>query len=177
MKGRLCRKLTAKGKEYCKSGHQLELPFGKKLLKHSKEGITRFRVEKLFRVGLVGKNGEMYAKASTDFIGVAIIGNLETLVAIECKARVTPGTHQREREHAELLSRGGQGHYASTSNSSTLQLYTVIEALSGDYHKYVNSSHEAAQLVHTAYVYGLNYVLLLVGNSSGNIIRGKLAKY
>ncbi len=75
------------------------------LLFCSTEGITRYKVEKLYRVGLVGKSGEMYAKASTDFIGVAIIDNIETLVAIECKARVTPGTHQREREHAELLVR------------------------------------------------------------------------
>ncbi len=153
VEGSFMPKLTAKGKEYCKSGHQLELPFGKKLLKHSKEGITRFRVEKLYLVGLVGKSGEMYAKASANFIGIAIIDNVETLVAIECKARLTPAMHQREREHAELLSRG-QGHYTSTS-SSTLELYTIIEASSGDFHKYVNLSHEAVQLMHTAYVYGL----------------------
>lgn len=88
-------KLTAKGKEYCKSGHQLEGPFGKKLLQHSIEGKTKFKVESLYRVGLVCKTGEVYAKASTDFVAVANIDDVETLVAIECKARVTPGTHQR----------------------------------------------------------------------------------
>lgn len=164
-------KLTARGKEYCKAGHQLELPYGNKLLQHSKEGITKFKVENLFRVGLVGKHGELYAKASTDFIGVGVIDGVETLFAVECKARLAPGTHQHEREHAELLSRGKQ--FSSSSSTVGRELYTIIEASSGDYHKYITSTHEAVQLMHTAYVYSFKYVLLLVGDSFGNIIRGK----
>ena len=168
-------KLTAKGKEYCKLGLQLEGPFGKKLLQHSSDGITKFKVEGLYRVGLVGRGDEMYAKASTDFVAIAIVEGVETLVAIECKARVTPGTHQREREHGDLLFRRQENdhHRSTTGSSSTSDLYTVIEASSNDFHKYVNSSHEAVQLMHTAYVYSFEYVLLLVGDSSGSIIRGK----
>jgi hypothetical protein len=78
-------RLSAKGKEYCKTGHQLEIPLGKKLLKHSKENITIFQVEKLYRVGLVGKSDEMYAKASADFIGVACMEGVHALFAVECK--------------------------------------------------------------------------------------------
>jgi hypothetical protein len=50
----------AKGKEYCKMGHDLEVPFAQKLLQHSKEGLTKFEVEDIYRVGLVGKRGSMH---------------------------------------------------------------------------------------------------------------------
>jgi hypothetical protein len=162
-------RLTAKGKEYCKSGLKLELPFGRKLLQHSQEGISKFRVERLYCVGLVGRNDAPFAKASADFLGLAIIEGEETLFAVECKARVTPGTNQREREHAERLSR----HHQRTYASNAAELYTIIEVTSGDFHKYVDSAHEAIQLMHTAFVYGFEYALLLIGDSSGNIIPGK----
>ena len=161
-------RLSAKGKEYCKTGHQLEIPLGKKLLKHSKENITIFKVEKLYRVGLVGKSDEMYAKASADFIGVACMEGVHALFAVECKGRVTPGTAQREYEHAEFLSRE-----RDSDNSRDTELYTIVEASSSDFHKYVHSTHESVQVMHTAYVYGFEYVLLLIGDSFGNVIRGK----
>jgi hypothetical protein len=66
-------KLTAKGREYCKMGHTLELPFAWKLLQHSKEGLTKFQVEDIFHVGLVGKRGRPYAKESCDLITVISI--------------------------------------------------------------------------------------------------------
>jgi hypothetical protein len=98
-------------------------------------------------------------------------------VGIECKARVTLGTHQRERAHTELLSRF-QGMSLSPSNTGTAvggapELYTIISALSTDFCAYIDSSHEAVQLLHQAYVCGFKYVLLLVGDRTGNIIRGK----
>jgi hypothetical protein len=98
-------KLTAKGKEYSKMGHNLEVPFAKRLLKHSRMGLTKIKVEEIYRVGSVGKEGEAYAKASCDFIAVATVENEKVLVGVECKARVTPGTHQKERRHADFLSR------------------------------------------------------------------------
>ena len=60
-----------------------------------------------------------------------------------------------------------------TFPSSILELYIVIEALSGDYHKYLDSTHEVVQVLHTAYVYSFEDVLLSVGDSSGNTIRGE----
>jgi hypothetical protein len=98
-------KLTAKGKEYCKMGQNLELPFAQKLLQQSKEGLTLFQIENVYRVGLVEKN-----------------------------------------------------------------------EMSKDFHTYIGSSHEAVQLLHQAYVYSFQYVLLLVGDASGNIIRGACTK-
>jgi hypothetical protein len=174
-------KLTAKGKEYCKMGHNLELPFAQKLLQHSKEGLTIFQVEDIYRVGLVGKKDEMYAKASCDFVAGIVIAGEKQLVGVECKARVTPRIHQREREHAVFLSRfmnlctSSTTSYSSSATSSA-ELYTVICVDSEDFHLYVDSSHEAVQLLHQAYVYSFKYVLLLVGDASGNIIQGASEK-
>jgi hypothetical protein len=169
-------KLSAKGKEYSKAGHNLEVPFARRLLKHSRLGITKIKVDEIYRVGLVSKEGEAYAKASCDFIAVATVENEKVLVGVECKARVTPGTHQRERRHAEFLSRFQEGVSLSSPSSagtSNSELYTVIDAaVATNFHDYVDAPHEAVQVLHQAYVCSFSYVLLLVGDSSGNIIRG-----
>ena len=196
-------RLTAKGKEFCKLGHELELPFVIKLLKHSDEGLTKFTVEKIYRVGLLGKKDELYAKASCDFIAGVIVEGENLLVGVECKARLSPGTDQRERLHTEFLSHfhgmslaspaaantatsiassvAGTPASSSSSTSTTIgrggaEMYTIIEAASADFHIYVDSSHEAVQLLHQAYVCSFQYVLLLVGDRSGNIIRGKCCR-
>ncbi len=175
-------KLSAKGKEYSKMGHILEVPFAKRLLKHLRMGITKITVEEIYRVGLVSKEGEAYAKASCDFIAVATVENEKVLVGVECKVRVTPSTHQRERRHADFLSRFQQGVSLSissstppattgtTSSTSNKEIYTVIDAASTAFHDYVDASHEAVQVLHQAYICSFSYVLLLVGDSSGNII-------
>jgi hypothetical protein len=182
-------RLTAKGREFCKLGHDLEIPFARKLLQQSKEGLTKFTMEKIYRVGLVGKRDHLYAKASCDFIAGVIIKGENLLVRVECKARVTPATDQRERLHTEFISHFHSmslaSSMASTSPASTstttssttfgirgAELYTIIEAASVDFNAYVDSSHKAVQLLHQAYVCSFKYVLLLVGDRSGNIIRG-----
>jgi hypothetical protein len=55
----------------------------------------------------------------------------------------------------------------STSNS---EIYIVIQTGSTDFHDYVDAPHEAVQV--QAYSCSSFYVLLLAGDSSGNIIRG-----
>jgi hypothetical protein len=60
----------------------------------------------------------------------------------------------------------------ATGNTGYTEIYTVIDAASTAFHEYVESSHEAVQILHQAYVCSFAYVLLLVGDSSGNIIRG-----
>ncbi len=125
-----------------------------------------FQVEKVYRVGLVAKNDEAYVKASCDFVAVAVINGEKHLVGIECKARVTPGTHQQEMRQAEFLS-----HFHRAGDHQQ-QTYTLVQAASSDFHIYVDSPHEAVQLLHLSYVYSFKYVLLLVGDRVGNIIRG-----
>jgi hypothetical protein len=88
-------RLKAKGREYCKIGNALKLPFARKLLQHSKEGLTKFEVERVYRVGLVSRRGRPSAKASCDFVAVANINGERLLVGVECKARLTPATQQQ----------------------------------------------------------------------------------
>jgi len=169
-------RLTAKDSEYCRMGHALELPFARKLLQHSKEGLTKFEVERVYHVGLVSRRGRPSAKASCDFVAVANINGERKLVGVECKARLTPATQQRERDHREFLSRFHSTNPTSSNSTSTTNggadLYSVLEATPEEFHIYVDSSHEAVQLLHQAYVCSFEYVLLLVGDPSGNIIRG-----
>ncbi len=125
-------RLTAKGRDYCKMGHALELPFARKLLQHSKEGLTKFEVERVYHVGLVSRRGRPSAKASFDFVAVANINGERKLVGVECKARLTPATQQRERDHREFLSRFHSTNPTSSNSTSTTNggadLYSVLEA-------------------------------------------------
>ncbi len=97
-------RLPAKGKEFCKLGRDLEIPFARKLLQQSKEGLTMFEVQKIYLVGLVGKKNHLYAKVSCDFIAGVVAEGENLLVGVECKARLTPSTDQQERLHSEFLS-------------------------------------------------------------------------
>jgi len=143
-------RLTAKGREYCKMGHQLELPFAHKLLQHAKEGLTLFIVEDIYCVGLVGKCSMMHAKASCDFIAIVVIDGEKKLVVVECKARATPSTQQQERAHTDVLSRfqvaaAGTSTRSASATSTSSRFFTVIEASASNFHMYVDSSHEAVQ--------------------------------
>jgi hypothetical protein len=154
-----------------------------------------FQIENVYRVGLVEKMNERCAKASCDFVAGAVIEGRKCLVGIECKARLAPGTLQHERDHAEFLCRFEGVNLSTSSATSTRtptatvtastrrtstgtgrEIYTLIEVASRDFHTYIGSSHEAVQLLHQAYVYSFQYVLLLVGDASGDIIRGECTK-
>ncbi len=141
----------------------------------------KITVEEIYRGGLVSKEGEAYAKPSYDFIAVATVENEKVLVRVECKAWVTQGTHQRERRHADFLSRFQQSvslsissststMMGSTTSTSNTEMYKVIDAASTAFHDYVDASYEAVQVLHQACICSFSYVLLLVGDSSGNII-------
>jgi hypothetical protein len=51
-------------------------------LQQSKEGLTKFTVEKDYRVCLVGKKDKLYAKAPCDFIAGVVIGGENLLVGV-----------------------------------------------------------------------------------------------
>jgi hypothetical protein len=72
--------LRVKRREYYKMGQDLELPFVKILLKKSKQGLTEFPVEHIYHVGLVGKEGELYSKASGDLVTGALNDGEKILV-------------------------------------------------------------------------------------------------
>jgi hypothetical protein len=62
---------------------------------------------------------------------------------------------------------------SSSSSIREGELYIIIEVASADFHDYVDSLHEAMQLLYQAFACSFQYVLHLVGDRSGNIIRGK----
>ena len=65
-------KLNAEGSEYCKIGHESEVPLAKQLLRHSQEGATAgFVIHGISRPGLVGKKGKLYVKGTIDFFVAA----------------------------------------------------------------------------------------------------------
>jgi hypothetical protein len=51
-------------------------------LQQSKEGLTKFTIEKIYRVGLVGIKDKLYAKASCDFIARVVIEGENLLVGV-----------------------------------------------------------------------------------------------
>lgn len=52
------------------------------------------------------------------------------------------------------------------------QKYFQVDADSDEYSVIVDDTHEAVQVLHHAYVYGFDCVLLLVGNNAGGILYG-----
>ncbi len=81
-------------------------------------------------------------------------------MGMECKARVTAGTHQCEREHAEFLSHFQNSSMMTSISTGSIRgtkLYAVLDAASGDFHSYIDSSHEAVQLLHQAYMCNFDY--------------------
>jgi hypothetical protein len=74
----------------------------------------------------------------------------------------------REREHAIFHS-----HFQNfCTTTSTTEQYTILDTDTEKFHLYIDSFHEAIQLLHQAYVFSFKYVLLLIGDASRNIIRG-----
>jgi hypothetical protein len=62
------------------------------------------RLERFYcRIRLERKSDEMFATASVDCTGGALINGITTLVGIDCKVQIYTGTHQCEHEHGELL--------------------------------------------------------------------------
>ncbi len=76
-------------------------------------------------MGLVGKSNEMFIKASCDFVAGAVIDGEKQLVGVECKARVTSGTHQRERAHTEFLSHFNNMSLMNPGTPSTTSSSTI----------------------------------------------------
>jgi hypothetical protein len=81
---------------------------------------------------------------------------------------------------ASSIASTSPGSTSTTTNSTTFgirgaELYTIIEAASVGFNVYVDSSNKAVQLLHQDYICSFKYVLLLVRDRSGNIIRGMLS--
>ena len=119
------------------------------------------RIVSLHKVGLVGKKTCPWAKDSIDFIA-CVLDEDKTLQlwGVEVKSRQTVATITREKEIMRKLRR---------------KKYEQIEAkeVSTFFHK----PDERFQLLHHAYVYNFEKVILIVGDNSGKVINATIVAY
>ena len=151
-------------REYCRMGHKLELPIGLDWMKdlNNKKLFTGFQIISLHKVGLVEKKNCPWAKDSIDFIAFVHddARSAVELWGVEVKSRVTNTTISKEMEFGQKLRR---------------KKYEKINA--DQVHKYFRVAGERFQVLHHAYVYGLERVIHIVANNSGKVMNGTLVEF
>ena len=116
-------KLNAEGLEYCKIGHDSEVPLAIQFLGHSCKGDTSgFVVHGISRPGLVAKKGKEYVKGTIDFIAAATTpeSDVKSIIGIEVKTRVSSSTAQAERRRQQRLLMNNPNLAAVRGNNSLL---------------------------------------------------------
>jgi len=176
--------VTGVAKESMKIGHAMEEPLVRNFIQkiagqgHALPfGDLQWELEYVGSIGIVEqkKDGQStpFSKAvkdSVDFVGGASNSEDEHLMfAIECKTRTNPRTSQAERDisSTELFV---TVRCESDNDEGIAEFYSRI-------HKYVPSPHEKVQLLHHAFVLGLQHVLLLVGDNAGQLVHAVFIVY
>ncbi|CAB9504104.1 unknown protein [Seminavis robusta] len=164
--------LTGIAKKYTRRGHQLECHILRSCIKDHKldETKTPLKLEAAATAPLVMSQGNHYARDSIDFIGlVGGDGTEARLIGVEVKARVGKKRDQEETRHVASIRRLlGQDH---TPRQRKVRYFTV-DASAPEFAKVVADTHEAVQVLHHAYVYGFDCILLVVGDNSGDVMYG-----
>jgi hypothetical protein len=124
-----------------------------------------FKIKQLYRVGLAQTNTQPCVKCSLDFFGIAEINGIICGFAVEVKARVTGNTSQCSRELAQELGLDDKD-----------KLYIQLSYDSPELRSCIEKQSEAIQILHHAFAYNINYILLLVGNTI-DIISGVLVQF
>jgi hypothetical protein len=165
--------LKGDGKKYTRRGHQLECHIIRQCLKEHQDnsGVEApLKVVMACTAPLVKKRSKRYARDSIDFIGISRDDYGETsAIGIEVKARVSNKRHQEETEHLARIRRLLGGDRTPRQRK---QKYFRVSAESPDFTELVDDTHEAVQVLHHAYVYGFESVLLLVGDNHGDVLYG-----
>lgn len=167
--------------ENTRRGLDLEKPLVRQFLQDSKDGKTLIRVHEVGCAPLVVRENIPIRSVggSTDFVCTAGPApgqpdDIKQLVVIEGKGRVTSTTEGKEKFAQGIArlraSRAGVRH-------QRVQKYWIVNAMSNDFPFFVKDRKEAVQCLHHAYVYDVAYVLLLIGNNSGNVIAGIWIRY
>ena len=144
-------------------GHKLEKPIGIDFMREVNEKKKlgeHVKIISLHKVGLVGKKTHPWAKDSIDFIACVLEQNQLKLWGVEIKSRQTTSTITQEKENMRKLRR---------------KKYEEIDAkkVSSFFHK----RDERFQMLHHAYVYNFEKVVLIVGDNGGKVINGTVVKY
>lgn len=124
-------------------------------------------------MGLVAKKQESHVKDSIDSLLVVQEDGIRKVCGIEMKARVTGATQQASLQHAQ------QRMIEDSSGTPNLQAnkYVVVNAINPDLQRYVEKLSEAIQILHHAYTYQFDNILLLIGNQRGEIISGVWVRF
>ena len=151
-------------RDYCSMGHKLELPLAKDWMAdvNEKNLFPGFKIISLHKVGIVGKKYHPWAKDSIDFIAFAFCEDTDCLElwGVEIKSRQTNTTIISEKEHSKKLRR---------------KKHIQIDA--DKVHKFIPKLDERFQLLHHAYVYGFERVVLVVGTKEGKVLNGTVVNY
>lgn len=157
-------------REYCSLGHKLELPILFKWVKEIeclRDFPMRFlKIRSAYTAGLVEKRGCPWAKDSIDFIlnvqNVVLGGDEDEIETWGCeiKSRVTQTT--ATAEDASLLNSDRDKHSLVSFK---------------DVHSLLPEVQERYQLLHHAYVYNFDKVVLIVGDSQSEIIQSTVVAF
>lgn len=159
-------------REHCSLGHRLERPilnaWDDVLQDRSKNPDRGLELVSAFSVGLAAKKGHEYAKDSLDFLIIVCdpaSRNAETnpsgikVWGFEAKGRVTANT---AAEEDRLVMNLRKPHNRVSSSKAW---------------KYVQKESELFQLLHHAYVYDLDAVVLAVSDRQGQLLTSVIVDF
>ena len=162
-----------KGKlrEYCNTGHRLELPILANFCRELDDPLQdhphhNIRVKSAFTAGLVEKKAAPWVKDSIDFI-IAVQDVLlgdgdedEELWGVEIKSRVTASSAASE-----------ENFILDTDRAKHMKINYA------DVHRYLPKVSERYQILHHAYTYDFEKVIIIVGDESGKLIQSTLVHF
>ena len=149
-------------REHCSLGHRLEKPIAKAWIREAEKRIDIESVEGFYTVGLCESIDVPGVRNSCDFVVVVRSGLTNQLErwGFECKGRVTVGTSgQEQAQHIDLM------------------MNPHIRIKAKDVYKKITSVEERFQLLHHAFVYDFETVVIAISNSQGSLIRSVIVDF
>ena len=163
LKKSFMKHLKGQARDHCQMGHKLELPIAKDFMSDVNEKKKLggdVKIISVHKVGLVGKKMQPWAKDSIDFIACVLEANQLKLWGVEVKSRQTVSTVTRERENMRKLRR---------------KKYEEIDTKKVS--AFLYKRDERFQLLHHAFVYSFDKVVLIVGDNGGKVINATVVTY
>jgi hypothetical protein len=169
-------KLATEERRDTKRGLDLEAPMVRNLLRDSAKQKTIFEIQEVASAPLVCRNGLHCpstnqpihsACCSLDFAATIrhpLTGKHE-LAGIECKGRVKPATAAAQT----IRFKKAKDHMGISHRDTK---YVAVEAMGEAFSYFVTVRKEALQLLHHAFCYDFEHVLILVSDTHANIICG-----
>ncbi|CAB9527303.1 unknown protein [Seminavis robusta] len=164
--------LKGDAKKHTRRGHQLECHIMRACLRElDEEGMdSPMKLIAACTAPLVERKQQRYVRGSIDFLAFASVDDIDVVpIGVEIKSRVAARTDQQATHQAEVIRRLlGEDR----TPRQRQRKYFSVRADSDKFKRIVNSTHEAIQVLHHAFVYDLEYVLLLVGDNGGAVVYG-----